>query len=254
MSFTILRRSPLAELAARQLHDRLTSGQWPVGSRLPTEIELAEQLGVGRSTVREAIRALVHAGMLETRQGSGTFVRSLAPDASWQTRLRRAAILEVYEVREALEIQAARLAAERRTATDLMVLRASLGALDGAREQAHDSRSVEADLALHRAVVAAAHNLLLAEMYDSFACVLREALVAVITDEALDAVTLAPAHARLVAAIEAADPDAAEQAIREHLRSSSAVLRKLAAPPAPADPPLPLAPADPPAPATGGTG
>lgn len=228
MTFTTLKRGPLAELAVKQLRERLASGQWPVGSKLPTEAELGDQLGVGRSTVREAVRALVHAGMLETRQGSGTFVRSLVPDGGWETRLRRAAILEVYEVREALEIQAARLAAQRRTTSDIETLRTGLGSRDQAREQARDGRFVDADLALHRAVVAAAHNPLLAEMYDSFAMVLREALVAVVTDEALDSVTVAPTHARLVAAIEAGDPDAAERAAREHIGSSAAALRRLA--------------------------
>jgi GntR family transcriptional repressor for pyruvate dehydrogenase complex len=79
------------------------------GLELPGEAELARRLGVGRSTVREAIRALAYAGLLETRQGSGTFVRSVTPVDGWQAVLRRAAMLEVFEVRQALEVQAARL-------------------------------------------------------------------------------------------------------------------------------------------------
>ena len=111
MALTSLRRSSLAELAVTQLRDQVLSGQWAVGARLPAETELAQQLEVGRSTVREAVRVLVHAGLLETRQGSGTYVRSLTPGSDFQARLRRAAVLEAYEVREALEVQAARLAA-----------------------------------------------------------------------------------------------------------------------------------------------
>lgn len=243
MPLTPLRRSPLAELATRQLHQQLMTGQWQVGDRLPAETELADQLGVGRSTVREAVRALVHAGMLETRQGSGTFVLSLTPGSSWEPRLRRAAVLEVYEVREALEVQAARLAALRRTDSDVAALRESLAARDlslatrdhgpaaGDRASAvtADERFVQADLAFHRTVVAAAHNQLLAEMFDSFASVLREALVAVVTDRDLGDVSVAPTHARLVAAIEAGDADAAEQATRDHIGSSAATLRSAAA-------------------------
>ena len=220
-----LRRSPLAELAVRQLHEQLLAGRWPVGTRLPAEPELAEQLGVGRSTLREAVRALVHAGLLETRQGSGTYVRSLTAESGFQARLRRAEVLEVYEVREALEVQAARLAAARRTDADLRALRTRLAARDSARAAARDSRFVETDLAFHRTVIAAAHNALLTDMFDSFAAVLREALAAVVSDSALDDVDVAPTHARLVAAIEAGDADAAEQATREHIGPTAAVLR-----------------------------
>ncbi len=225
-----LRRSPLAELAFRQLHEQLQAGRWEVGTRLPAEPELAQQLGVGRSTLREAVRALVHAGLLETRQGSGTYVRSLAPGPGWEPLLRRAAVLEVYEVREALEVQAARLAAGRRTDADVAALRTRLAARDSARQHARDSRFVEADLAFHRTVIAAAHNRLLMDMFESFASVLREALVAVVSDRHLDDVDVAPTHARLVAAIEAGDAGAAERATREHIRPTAAVLRARARP------------------------
>lgn len=242
---TSLRRSPLVELAVRQLHEQLLAGRWPVGTRLPAEPELAEQLGVGRSTLREAVRALVHAGLLETRQGSGTYVRSLAADSGWEPLLRRAAVLEVYEVREALEVQAARLAALRHTDADVAALRTRLAARDRARDLARDRARdlagdlardragdlgsdgalVDADLAFHAAVIAAAHNTLLTDMFNCFASVLREALAAVVSDRHLDDVELAPTHARLVTAIETGDEAAAEQAAREHIGAIAAVLR-----------------------------
>lgn len=225
MPLTSLRRSPLVELAVSQLREQVLSGQWPVGGRLPAETELAQRLEVGRSTVREAVRALVHAGLLETRQGSGTYVRSLTPGADWEPRLRRAAVLEAYEVREALEVQAARLAATRRTETDIEALRACLAERDRARGE--DARFVEADLAFHRAVVAAAHNPLLAEMFDSFAAVLREALIAIRSDQAVQGPDADAAHARLASAIEAGDAGAAAQATHDHLDPTAANLRSL---------------------------
>src|SRR6202034_1339620 len=106
MPLTSLRRSPLVELAVSQLREQVLSGQWPVGGRLPAETELAQRLEVGRSTVREAVRALVHAGLLETRQGSGTYVRSLTPGADWEPRLRRGGVLAVYVARRALDVAA----------------------------------------------------------------------------------------------------------------------------------------------------
>ena len=225
MPLTSLRRSPLVELAVSQLREQVLSGQWPVGGRLPAETELAQRLEVGRSTVREAVRALVHAGLLETRQGSGTYVRSLTPGADWEPRLRRAAVLEAYEVREALEVQAARLAASRRTEADIEALRACLAERNSARGE--DARFVEADLAFHRAVVAAAHNPLLAEMFDSFAAVLREALIAIRSDQAVQGPDADAAHARLAAAIEAGDAAAAAQATHDHLDPTAANLRSL---------------------------
>jgi GntR family transcriptional regulator, transcriptional repressor for pyruvate dehydrogenase complex len=222
---TSLRRSPLVDLAVSQLREQVLSGQWPVGSRLPAETELAERLEVGRSTIREAIRALVHAGLLETRQGSGTYVRSVTPGADWEPRLRRAAVLEVYEVREALEVQAARLAASRRTEADIAAMRASLAERERARDQ--EASFVEADLAFHRSVVAAAHNPLLAEMFDSFAAVLREALIAVRSDQRVRDAGAAAAHARLAAAIEAGDAAAAAEATHAHIDPTAANLRLL---------------------------
>jgi GntR family transcriptional regulator, transcriptional repressor for pyruvate dehydrogenase complex len=222
---TSLRRSPLVELAVSQLREQVLSGQWPVGARLPAETELAQRLEVGRSTVREAVRALVHAGLLETRQGSGTYVRSVTPGAEWEPRLRRAAVLEAYEVREALEVQAARLAASRRTEADIEALFACLA--ERGRALGDDVRFVEADLAFHRAVVAAAHNPLLAEMFDSFAAVLREALIAIRSDQAVRSAGSDAAHARLAAAIEAGDAAAAEQATHDQLDPTAANLRSL---------------------------
>ena len=204
MPLTSLRRSPLVELAVSQLREQVLSGQWPVGGRLPAETELAQRLEVGRSTVREAVRALVHAGLLETRQGSGTYVRSLTPGADWEPRLRRAAVLEAYEVREALEVQAARLAAGRRTEADIEALAACLAERERARGD--EARFVEANLAFHRSVLAAAHNPLLAEMFDSFAAVLRGALIAIRSDQAVQGPDADAAHARLAAAIEAGTP------------------------------------------------
>jgi DNA-binding FadR family transcriptional regulator len=227
MALTSLRRSSLAELAVSQLRDQVLSGQWAVGARLPAETELAQRLEVGRSTVREAVRALVHAGLLETRQGSGTYVRSVTTGSEWESRLRRAAILETYEVREALEVQAARLAASRRTDADIAVLRECLAERQSALTRGRDAHFIELDLAFHGAVVAAAHNALLTEMFGSFVAVLREALLAVTSDRELDNARSDPAHVRLAAAIEAGDAAGAEQATREHVDPTAAALRSL---------------------------
>src|SRR5262245_28791516 len=114
-----LRPSPLVEQAALHLREQITGGEWPVGTKLPGETTLAAQLGVGRSTVREAIRALAGAGLLQARQGAGVFVIATEPEEDLQTRLRRASVGDVYEIRMMIEVRAAELAAARRTDDDL---------------------------------------------------------------------------------------------------------------------------------------
>src|SRR5258707_12264042 len=71
-----IRRGSLCDEVIAQLREQISSGTWPVGDRIPPESELVERLQVGRGTVREAIKALAHIGLLEVRQGDGTYVKS----------------------------------------------------------------------------------------------------------------------------------------------------------------------------------
>ncbi|MFI1810971.1 FadR/GntR family transcriptional regulator [Streptomyces sp. NPDC020422] len=205
-------RISLVDSAVEQLRAQLAEGEWAVGDRIPTEHELAEQLGVGRNTVREAVRVLVHAGLLESRQGNGTFVRSTADPAAVLRGVRHAGARDVLELRVALETEAARLAAARRDTHDLLRLRAALTTL---REQG--DRDADADVAFHRAVVEATHNEAFREVYRFFSTQVHESLVDALGDRAMPPVDI-DAHEALVAAIEAADPEAAEAQARELLR------------------------------------
>ncbi|RLP85507.1 MULTISPECIES: FadR/GntR family transcriptional regulator [unclassified Micromonospora] len=188
-----------------QLRARILGGEWPVGGRIPTEPQLVAALGVGRNTVREAVRALVHAGVLECRQGSGTYVVStdeLAPVVA--RRLGDDRMTEVIEVRRAFEVEAARLAALRRTPEDLASLDGALAEREAAWRGGRVDAFVEADAALHTAVVAAAHNAMLAELYASVGTALRSTVAQAMGD------ALTPEryvdHTRLVEAIRAGDP------------------------------------------------
>src|SRR6266536_437366 len=225
MALTELRRSPLVEQAIDRLREQVTSGAWPVGTRLPSEAALAAELGVGRSTIREAIRALASTGMVESRQGAGTFVRAAAA-VGLETRLRRAALLDVYEVRHALELQAARLAATRRDADDLASLQRTLDRRQAALAVAKDATFVEADLGFHQCVVDAAHNPILTELFASLTSALREAMFDVFADRDLQ-LDANPAHLQLAAAIRAADPEAAAAATSAHLDATIRTLQAL---------------------------
>ncbi|MEU7615224.1 FadR/GntR family transcriptional regulator [Micromonospora rifamycinica] len=198
-------RGQRVQQTIEQLRGRILGGEWPVGGRIPTEPQLVTALGVGRNTVREAVRALVHAGVLECRQGSGTYVVStdeLAPVVA--RRLTDDRMAEVVEVRRAFEVEAARLAALRRTPADLVALDGALAAREAAWRSGRVAEFVEADVALHTAVVAAAHNGMLAELYASVGTALRSTVAHAIGD------TLQPQryvdHGRLVAAIRDGDP------------------------------------------------
>ncbi|MFF5159076.1 FadR/GntR family transcriptional regulator [Streptomyces sp. NPDC000348] len=174
-----------------RLRRQITSGAWPVGSRIPTEPELVQQLGVARNTVREAVRALAHNGLLDIRHGSGTYVLATS-ELEGVMRRRFAAVgqRDVIDVRDALEVAAARLAALHRTEEDLRHLDGSLGA--GA--------------AFHRALVSASHNEVLITLYSDLTRLLPP-------DRAACAPAASGDHARLLAAVHAsASRTAADEA------------------------------------------
>ncbi|WP_411146142.1 FadR/GntR family transcriptional regulator [Streptomyces sp. x-80] len=215
MSLTSTRRSALADQVIAQLRAQIASGEWPVGSRIPTEPELVEQLGVARNTVREAVRALAHNGLLDIRQGSGTYVAATSELAGvMHRRFADADPGHVAELRSALEAAAARLAAGRRTAQDLRQLDVLLERRERAWESGAAEAFVAADATLHMAVVAASHNDVLAGLYADLGGVVRDSVRAGVGE------VLRPEahqdHARLVAAIRAGDGDRAAAEASAH--------------------------------------
>jgi DNA-binding FadR family transcriptional regulator len=215
-----LRRGSLCDEVIASLREQISSGAWPVGERIPPESELIERLQVGRGTVREAIKALAHIGLLEVRQGDGTYVRSRSELAgALRRRMGSYTDTHVQEVRRALEVEAARLAASRRTEADLRAMADALAERDVAADAGRalgrwdpvwGTPWVEADVRFHQAVVAASHNPMLTEIYLEMA----EQLSAVLTT--LSSATdhepyLVRGHRALLEAIEAADAERAAQ-------------------------------------------
>ncbi|WP_433520884.1 FadR/GntR family transcriptional regulator [Nocardia pseudovaccinii] len=211
-----VRRHPLAAQAAELLLTRIRNGEWPLGHRLPGETTLAAQLGVGRSTVREAIRELAGKGVLDSRQGAGVFVTALDVTEDWDVVLRRATVAAVIEARIAIEAEAAALAAQRRTPADLRAIRRALAAREAHGEPTADH--VDADMAFHRAVIVAAHNDVLTQLFDSFLPRLRVAMIDMLE---IRPVPSEPAdhdaHIRLTDAIAHRNPSAAAEFSRMQL-------------------------------------
>ena len=209
-------RTPLAEQAADLLLDRIRGGEWPLGSKLPGENTLGPQLGVGRSTVREAIRRLAGQGVLATRQGSGVFVAALDVAEDWSEALRKADINAVIEARIAIEVEAATLAAERRSPTELRTMRQAARKREAQRTEidAH----VDADIAFHRAIVTASHNTILVDLFDNFTPRSRQAMIDLLRlrgDFGSEADQ--QAHLDVLDAISDRDGQSASTLAREHL-------------------------------------
>jgi DNA-binding FadR family transcriptional regulator len=201
-------RPSAVEAVIEQMQRQLTSGVWSVGDRIPGEYDLAARLQVSRPAIREAIRALSHIGVLEVRRGDGTYVRSAVDPGPLLRRVERATLRDVFEVQQAYDVQAARLAARRRTPDDVLRLRALLEDRDAAEGTAEFA---DADVRFHLGVAEAAHNALLVEAFRYFQSRLRESLAAVRLDRELPDAGPA-AHRAVLDAITARDPETAGRA------------------------------------------
>jgi len=169
------RRSGLIDQVIDQLRSQITGGGWVIGARIPTEAELAQLTGTSRNTVREAVQSLVHAGLLERRQGSGTYVLANSELAgAVGRRVASAHSGHVLEVRRTLEVGAARLAALRRTRDDVAEMRALLARRTSAIHAGLVEEALTLDVGLHRAIGHAAHNPVLTDLYENFLAALQE--------------------------------------------------------------------------------
>lgn len=204
-------RTNLTESAATSLRSEIAAGRWPVGERIPNEATLVEMLGVSRGTVREAVRALVSQGLLETRQGSGTYVLATADPAAALDRVRQTCLRDQWEARALLDVEAARLAALRHTPADIATLRRLLlersTVADGGREA-----FIRRDLAFHRAVVGASGNQAMVEIYDFFTAAITDVIGSTLQGDLPEPSD--QAHAEIVEAVASGDPDRAAASVR----------------------------------------
>jgi GntR family transcriptional repressor for pyruvate dehydrogenase complex len=209
------------------LLELFASGAVPLGERLPPERRLAEVLGVGRSAVREALATLETLGVVEARPGVGTFLRAtrtavLSENVRWNMLIGERDLAELVELRSALEIHAAWLAAERHDPA----IGAALGAqLDLMRENLGDlDVFLQADHTFHRELAHATGNTALQDLLDITHGLLRRR-VAAEPDSRHHAELALVEHERVRAAVDAGDAAAASEAMRAHMRTSAVLLR-----------------------------
>src|SRR4051812_5518989 len=219
----------LTDDAITTLRNMIQTGELPPGSRLPPENQLAAQMGLSRSGVREAVKVLESARVLDVRRGDGTYVTSLAPRLLLEgvgfavELLQGDTLLEVMEVRRLLEPTATGLAALRITDEQLAHLADLLQAM---QDTAADAEALmSADMAFHRAVIAATGNETLTSLLDGLsgrtarARVWRGLVEGNVTQATLDE------HRTIYLALRARDPALATAAAHLHVNTSESWLR-----------------------------
>src|SRR5947209_12274773 len=223
-----VRAPSVTDDAIDKIRERIVSGAWGPGDRLPKESELAAELGLSRNSLREAVRALSQLRVLEVRQGDGTYVSSLEPDLLLESTgfishlLLGETEIELYEVRRILEAAAATLAAGRIDAQEKTELALSLERM---REAKNVEELVEADVAFHAVIAKAAGNAVLASLLASLST--RTMRIRLwhgrAADDALDETRAE--HRRIYEAIVAGAPELARAAATAHIATRERWLR-----------------------------
>jgi GntR family transcriptional regulator, transcriptional repressor for pyruvate dehydrogenase complex len=219
--YRVVQPSRLYEQIVQQIEETIRKGRLKEGERLPAERELALQFGVSRTAVREAMKALIEKGLVESHPGRGTFVTFGPSDPIRQTLDRVIKVGQpegtatLVEVRGILEPEIAALAAERATQEDLAAMREAISVMDEARQDV--DAFIEADLDFHLALAEAAANPLILSLIDSIVGLLREQRKRIFYVEG------GPDrgqyhHKRILEAIEHRDAHGARDAMRAHLR------------------------------------
>jgi GntR family transcriptional repressor for pyruvate dehydrogenase complex len=219
----------LTDEAIARIRELIRSGRFPPGARLPPEHQLAAELGMSRSPIREAVKSLSVAGVLDVRRGDGTYVTSLAPSlllaglGSAVELMQGSTVLELTEVRRMLEPLATALAATRITAEQLTVVHEHLEAMRAARDDVELLN--HHDAAFHRAVAAATGNETLAMLLDGVSSqTLRARIWRGTVERGAADLTLAQ-HEAVYAALVDRDPQVAQAAALMHVSTSHRWLR-----------------------------
>lgn len=225
-TFTKVQRSRLSEVIANEIEETILTGVFTIGSRLPSEQELADQFEVSRNVVREGLKILQERGLIETVTGSGAFVaqpNGSATSSALGRYLRLigafSSIRGLYEARRILESWNARLAAERAQTSDLEMLAACLERMR--RHSGAVAQWVEADLEFHLTLARATGNPFLRVLLEPLVDNLREVILeGFLVPGAVE--TGLRAHETLLSYIQQGDAEGAATTMIEHLRDSEA--------------------------------
>jgi GntR family transcriptional repressor for pyruvate dehydrogenase complex len=212
-------RISLTEVVTQHILSLIGSGKLKLGEKLPSERELSQELSVSRSSVREALQALAMMRLIEIKAGRGAYVRGILPeevlDSNVLSRLIQGdALQELVEARRILEIEIARLAAERRTEDDLRALQRTLAAARS--ENVTPVELVKADLDFHLEIAKATHNSVLLKMFATIFPLLGESR-AKVHDMPYACHKIVTFHQAIYEAIEKQDGATSSKAMAHHL-------------------------------------
>jgi GntR family transcriptional repressor for pyruvate dehydrogenase complex len=227
--FRSLSRAPsLSDKVAEQLTDAIVSKQIRPGERLPSERELGDQFKVSRTVIREAVRSLAAQGLVRVTSGRGVEVNEFGSDgvaASMRLLVRGHEGVDygkVNEVRTAVEVQVAGLAAQRARPQDLQRLSQICDDHQNSLEKGDLAAASEFDFQFHRELTRSADNELLLAMLDSIAEVLREVRYQSMAEPHVGEEGL-KAHRRILKCVKSGNPQAARAAMAEHLAEAERV-------------------------------
>jgi GntR family transcriptional repressor for pyruvate dehydrogenase complex len=219
-------RTPISQIVARKIHEKIKSGAFLVSERLPSQRKLAEELGVSRSSLREALMTLETLGLIKTTVGSGTVVcepqGSVAPITDHWRYSDHYSVKDVFEIRMIYEGRLARHAAQTATVDDISVLTTATNKMEAAWSKGDLIENVEEDLKFHRHIASKSKNALLYQHYQSIADLLTETQRQPIPYTALNRMADSIAeHRTFIDALHARNSDAAEQAMVAHIRNTA---------------------------------
>lgn len=219
----IKKRETISNEIAHRIIEYLQSGKVKPGEKLPSERQLAQSLGVGRSVIRDALKSLSLLGVIEVRQGDGTYFQSITSELlprtiEWGLLLGEKSVLDLAESRQYIEIAVAKLAALRRDDEDLQVLSNLLETMQEARFDTE--KFAEADLQFHMRIAKASDNTTLHDILANMRSLLDVWIKRVI-EAAGDAEYSYYRHLTIFHAIKEGDPQKAAKAMEEHMISAS---------------------------------
>ena len=222
-------RRPLAERAAEFLTSRILAGEWETGDYLPTEPDLCARLGVGRSTIREAIRVLELRGLVRSQHGVGVEVVDNSQQAASNLlnlvlAYRRTPLEQVIEARNAIESQAALLAVHRADEADLAAMRKALRQMEDPDISPLDYAN--ADLAFHMSVAAASRNNVILLFLETIRPIIMNVIVKTLEADPRPEARL-HYHRAILTALERRDPVEVEKAVASHMQGANALLKSV---------------------------
>ena len=221
MALKTISKRNISDVVYEQLMENLIAGEWKPGDKLPSENELAAQLQVSRISVRSALQRLSSLGLVESRQGEGTFVCEFS-GAQYANNLiplvvfERSDMQDLMEVRNILDSEIAALAALRATDTDIALLHQNYQRHMSAEGDV--TKCADYDSEFHCLLAAATHNALFHKVYQVFQPVFRKNMHQIVSIMGVSGARVN--HAAILAAVEQHDPEAARAAMQTHVQET----------------------------------